>query len=88
MSDQEIFEFLNDVAVKEIKAVAKEWGTRLGWAPEKAEANTRAWLHRIRVKVLKDQTFLNTIYAIQKKSPRVRKFTLSGALPDSLDDLE
>lgn len=86
MKDKLEFQFLNDVADKEMSLVAQDWGKKMGWEPEKAEANARAWLHRIRVKVKRMQTYLNTIYALQKKSARIRKFTISGALPIILEE--
>lgn len=81
MGNREEFEFLNDVATKEMGIVAEIWAEKKGWEVLKAEANARSWLHRIRVKVKRMQTYLNTIYALQKKSARIRKFTTSGALP-------
>lgn len=86
MKDELEFEFLNDIATKEMDIVAQEWAKRMDWETEKAEANARAWLHRIRVKVKRMQSYLNKIYALQKRSARLRKFTLSGALPEMLEE--
>jgi hypothetical protein len=88
MSKKLEYEFLNDVAIQEIDMVAQKWAPKMGWAPEKAEANCRAWLHRIRETVKREQTHLNTIYALQKKSARIRKFTISGAIPEIVADME
>lgn len=81
-------EFLEDVAHKEMGIVAKEWAERMGWEPEKAEANAWGWLHRIRVRVTRAQNYVNRIYGLQRKYPRIRKLTTSGALPESVEDME
>ena len=88
MTDKEEFEFLNDVGSKEMDIVIRKWAEKKGWEPQKAEVNTYAWLHRIRGRVKREQTHLNNIYALQRKSARIRKFTTSGALPEKLEDLE
>lgn len=88
MTDDKEYEFLNDVADKEIDQVAQIWGPKMGWAPEKAEANCRSWLHRIRDRVKREQTHLNKIYALQRKSARIRKFTISGAVPEQPLEVE
>jgi hypothetical protein len=88
MSDKEEFEFLNDVGSSEMDIVVRKWAERKKWEPEKAEKNTYAWLGRIRKRVKREQSHLNNIYALQRKSPRIRKFTTSGALPEKLVDME
>jgi hypothetical protein len=88
MGDKEEFAFLNDVGTKEMGIVAQIWAEKKGWEILKAEANCRSWLGRIRAKVKRQQTYLNTIYALQKKSARIRKFTTSGALPAPPDEEE
>lgn len=80
--------FLEDVAVKEMGIVAREWAEKMGWDILKAEQNARAWLHRIRVRVKRCQEYVNKIYGLQRKYPRIRKLTTSGALPDQLEDAE
>ena len=80
MTYEEDFEFLGDVGSQEMKAVVRKWAERKGWEAEKAENNTYAWLSRIRERVQSSQKYLNTIYALQKKSSRIRKFTTPGAL--------
>lgn len=88
MGDREEFEFLNDVGSSEMRIVIQKWAEKKGWEIERAESNTYAWLRRIRNKVKREQKHLNTIYALQKKSARIRKFTTSGALPEKMPDLE
>lgn len=88
MGNREEFEFLNDVGTKEMGIVAEIWAEKKGWEVLKAEANARSWLHRIRVKVKRMQTYLNTIYALQRKSARIRKFTTSGGLPKENEEEE
>lgn len=81
-------EFLDDVAEMEMGLVARKWAERKGWAPEKAEANARGWLQRIRVRALRCQNYTNKLLGKQRKSARIRKLTTSGALPDTLADAE
>lgn len=81
-------ELLEAVATKAISIVAREYAEKMGWDIIKAEQNVRSWLHRIRVRVKRSQTYINKIYALQRKYPRIRKLTTSGALPDSLDEIE
>jgi len=88
MGDREDFELLDDVSSKEVAIIAQKWAPRLGWPVEKAERNVYAWLFRIRVHVKREQKYLNTVYAKQRASARVRKFTTSGALPLPKDDEE
>jgi len=88
MGDKEDFELLDDISNQEIGIVAHKWAERLHWPIEKAEKNVYAWLRRIREHVKREQTYLNTVYAKQRKSARVRKFTTSGALPEKIEDLE
>lgn len=45
--------------------------------------NVTGWLRRPRA-----QNYINRIYGLQRKYPRIRKLTTSGALPDSVDDME
>jgi len=65
-------EFLRDVAVMEIGLVAEKWNMKEGTA--------RAWLHRIRQRITRCQTYVNKIRALQKAYPRIRKLTTSGRL--------
>lgn len=88
MTDEEEFEFLKDVGSSEIGIVAEKWAARKGWEPQKAENNCRGWLNRIRTHIKREQTYLNTIYALQRKSARIRKLTTSGALPEKIEDAE
>jgi imidazoleglycerol phosphate synthase glutamine amidotransferase subunit HisH len=81
-------EFLKDVGVKEMSIVAREWAPKMGWDILKAENNARAWLHRIRMRIRRCQNYINKMYAQQRGSPRIRKMTTSGALPESLDEME
>lgn len=82
--------FLQDVSRMEISQVAQIWMKKKGWEPEKAEANTRGWMARIRKRVSRCQHYVNNIYALQKQSPRIRKFTTSGKLqePEREDEEE
>lgn len=81
-------EFLDDVGSMEISMVARKWAERLGWDPMKAEHNARSWLQRIRIRALRCQDYTNKLLGKQRKSARIRKFTISGALPDLVDDME
>lgn len=78
-------EFLQDVARMEFSMAAQKWSEEMVWKPEKAEANARAWLHRIRRRVTRCQNYVNKIYALQKQSPRIRKLTTSGQLVNEED---
>ena len=86
--EQNDLKFLQDVARMEMGLVAQKWGKLLGWEPEKAENNARGWLHRIRIRVLRCQNYVNRMRALQKASPRVRKLTTSGEVPEEADQDE
>jgi len=88
--EKEDLEFLRDVGKMEISLVAQKWAKRKGWEIEKAEANTRGWLGRIRKRVSRCQHYVNNIRVLQKLSPRIRKFTTSGKLqePETEDEEE
>jgi len=88
MDNSEEYEFLNDVGKEEMDIVIQKWAPRKGWALEKAETNAYAWLGRIRRTIQREQRHLNTIYALQKKSPRIRKFTTSGMIPEKPEETE
>lgn len=75
--DKQILELLSQ---KETELVADELHISLG--------GLRAQLFRIRKRITEYQTYLNTIYALQRKSARVRKLTTSGALPEAPDEEE
>jgi hypothetical protein len=79
-------EFLQDISRMEISLVAQKWAPKMGWKPEKAEANTRGWLHRIRQRVTRCQNYVNQIRALQKQFPRIRKLTTSGQLQNSEEE--
>lgn len=81
--ESEDIEFLQDVSRMEISLVAQKWMKNRNWAAEKAEANTRGWLARIRIRVTRCQNYVNKIRALQKQSPRIRKFTTSGQLEEN-----
>ncbi|MCJ7459188.1 MAG: hypothetical protein MUP17_09375 [candidate division Zixibacteria bacterium] len=81
-------EFLQDVAKMELSMAAQKWIEQMGWKPEKAEANARAWLHRIRRRVTRCRNYVNKILALQKQSPRIRKLTTSGQLENEEDEQE
>lgn len=74
--------FLQDVATMEMGLVAQKWGKMLKWEPEKAENNARAWLHRIRIRIVRCQNYVNKMRALQKRSPRIRKLSTVGEVPD------
>jgi hypothetical protein len=86
MGSKEDFEFLRDVGSMEMKSVAQKWAGKMGWEAEKSEMNCRAWLHRIRVRIERYQNYLNKIYGMQRSNARIRKFTISGALPAPKED--
>lgn len=79
-------QFLQDVGKMEFSMVAHKWAKKKGWEIEKAENNARGWVHRIRVRVSRCQNYVNRIYALQKQSPRIRKFTTMGALQNQEED--
>lgn len=80
-------EFLQDVARMELSMAAQKWTKQKGWKPEKAEANARGWLHRIRRRVARCQNYVNKIYALQRQSPRIRKLTTSGQLESDEEEV-
>jgi hypothetical protein len=86
--EEKDLEFLQDIARMETGLVAEKWAKKLGWHPEKAENNTRAWLHRIRIRVTRCQNYLNRIRVLQRTSPRIRKLTTSGLIPERVQDFE
>lgn len=79
-------EFLQDIGTMEIGLVAQKWAKKLKWKPQKAEANTRGWLHRIRVRVTRCQNYVNKIRIMQKNNPRIRKLTTSGQLENEEEE--
>jgi hypothetical protein len=79
-------EFLQDIARMEMGLVAQKWAKKLKWEPQKAENNARGWLHRIRQRVTRCQNYVNKIRALQKQSPRIRKLTTSGKLPEEEEE--
>lgn len=62
----------------EVKQAATEFNT--------TEPAIRAWLYRLRKRLTKLQTFLNRVRTLQRISPRIRKITVSGAVPKSDED--
>lgn len=77
--EKEDIEFLHDVSRMELSMVAQKWAKKKNWRPQKMEANTRAWLYRIRSRISRCQNYVNQIRALQK-NPRIRKLTTSGQL--------
>ena len=86
--EKEDLDFLRDVGKMEISLVAQKWAKRKGWEIEKAEANTRGWMGRIRKRVSRCQHYVNNIRVLQKLSPRIRKFTTSGGLQNDKETEE
>jgi hypothetical protein len=46
-----------------------------------SEAAIRAWLNRLRKRIVKMQTFLNQVRTLQRVSPRIRKLSSIGGVP-------
>jgi len=63
-------EMLQKLLVKEKKIVAQEYGLTL--------RGIDSWLHRIRERRREFQWYLNNLYAIEKRDPRMKKILLSA----------
>lgn len=79
---KEDVEFLQDVGAMEMGLVAQKWAEKKEWEAGKAERNCRAWLDRIRKRIIRYQGYLNKIRTLQRTNPRIRKLTTSGSLPE------
>lgn len=67
-------ELLGLVAQKPVSFIADHFGI--------SETEVYKWLKRIRGRMAEYQIYLNKIYAKQRSSKRVKKFTIDGSLPD------
>lgn len=72
-------ELLDLIARKPVKLIADDMS--------KTEDEIYKWLARIRNRMSEYQTYLNTIYAKQRSSKRVKKFTIDGGLPEDDEQL-
>jgi len=81
--DLELLEYMADHSVKQ---AALEFPKRWGKQWEDSEGAIRGHLHRIRTRIMRFQYYLNHIYSLGKRSPRVRKLTISGALDNEEEE--
>lgn len=83
---QQDLRLLKYMASHSVKQAALEFNRDRKEKWSDPEGAIRAWLHRIRVRIGRYQYYLNNIYALQKRSPRVRKLTISGAVEHDEED--
>lgn len=81
--DLELWTYLADHSIKQAalhfnKDREKKWTD-----PEGA---IRSWIYRARIRIERYQKHLNRVYALSKKSSRVRKFTIRGAVEREEED--
>ena len=69
-NDIELLEYLSNHEVKEAAIYFKT-----------TEPAIRAWLNRLRKRIVKMRDFLTQVRTLQRKSDRVKKFTTIGSLP-------
>lgn len=82
--DLELFTFLADHSVKQAALEFNgKYNEKVWTDPEGA---IRAWIYRARLRIKRFQSHLNKIYALQKRSARVRKLTISGALENEEEE--
>lgn len=62
----------------EVKEAAPQFQT--------SEAAIRAWLNRLRKRIVKLQSYLNQIRTYQRISPRIRKLTSIGGVPQTIEE--
>jgi len=51
-----------------------------------SEPAVRTWLYKLRRQLKEEQASINRIRALQKRSPRVRKLTTPGAVPEGEEE--
>jgi transposase len=68
--DLALLEYLQN---HEVKEAAPQFKT--------SEAAIRAWLNRLRKRIVRLQTFLNRVRTLQRISPRIRKLSSIGGVP-------
>ena len=51
-----------------------------------SEPAIRAWLSRLRKRIVRLQTFLNRVRTMQRISPRIRKLSCIGGVPQDIEE--
>jgi hypothetical protein len=69
-NDLELLEYLTNHEVKQAAVYFKT-----------TEPAIRAWLNRLRKRIVKMRDFLTRVRTLQRKSDRVKKFTTIGSIP-------
>ena len=77
-TEQENLEFLEQLVHQDMKDAARHFKI--------SESAARSWLYRLRKQIVTQQIYLNRIRSLQKMSPRVRKFTTMGSIPEIDED--
>ena len=72
--DLNLLEYLQN---HEIKEAAMQFHT--------TEPAIRAWLHRLRKRIVRLQTFLNRVRTLQRISSRIRKLSSLGSVPEEAE---
>lgn len=83
LRDMELWNYLANHSVKQAATYFNE-KRKEKW--EDPQGAIRAWIYRARIRIERCQRHLNKVYALSKRSARVRKLTIRGAVESEEDE--